>query len=199
MSYVVTKTVDGVIYRATVGWDSGDPSAGIPPGWSEDTGVEIIAGRFVTYLQWRDITGTLTDPAEFHVESVELTYHWKDQGKHYITLAYTPHSAPGLHSSMLWTQEEVGSVLRLSALPEVLEVVQGALEDFKAAERLQALQEQLWMMEGEPERIRFAADERGRGLTAKEQADIRQLETAIDQLRRDLAEALTIAQQRGVA
>lgn len=128
--------------------------------------MEINAGPFRTWITWRDFTFTGyrnrgrfrtreeievdgNDPATWIIDSVEAEYVYKLDA---------PLDRPPLAqelASYTFSEHNLGRILRLSELPEVLAVVVDAFEDYKAAERLSAAQENVQMLEAEVDAVKW--------------------------------------------
>lgn len=198
MKHTRTKRLGGlpiqqVTITATVEWSDGIPHTrteqGEPAGWTENTEVEITFGRFTLSMSFQDTESngqSITEPAQWIVDEVATSYRLGDGRKQTLAWGEKP--------------KRKGGHLRLSALPEVLEVVQDAYEDHMALERLQRAQESVHLLESQADAIRSEGAVYGyrQSLSVKEAADIRQLEAAADEARRDLAEAERVATERGV-
>lgn len=133
-----TKQAGQTTITATFSFDPGDPSVGIGPGWGEETGVEIKSGPFLTFLTFidREEDGSFIPNVEDWIVDQVSVYH----GEQWILLADSDDWNRAVRGRVqpikIWR-----GVLRLSELPEVLEVVQAAYDDYVAAERLSEAQE----------------------------------------------------------
>ena len=145
---------DGKI-TATLQWDSGDPSVGIPAGWGEETGIEIELDGWTVYLSWSDYDWAhhkpLHDPAEWIVDDFEIATGPSD-----------PRAK--LPTALAVLRGQIRSrLLSLSELPDALGVVRAVWGDWRAAERLLAASEALFEVSGEIDRVIWDA-EQGQGL-----------------------------------
>lgn len=194
MTWTRTKQLGEATITATLQWSPGYPSTrddpGEPAGWDENTGAEITCGPFVTYITFSDheLGGNpITEVDDWIVDTVETACrHHQEGGEQMLTLADT------------CERKRPGGYLRLSALPEVLEVVKDAHEDCMASERLSVLSESLYLLCDQREVIRYEASEAGRALTAEEDAKLAMLNVAVEDAQIELEHARRYAQERGV-
>lgn len=192
---------------ATFKWDSGDPSVGIAEGWGEDTCAEIECGPFKTWITWCDFSFDTTraapgnmrerhrvdvdfnDPATWVITQVQHEYRTEGRS---VMLAEADESDPRTTSFLS------GAVLRLSELPEVLEVVREAWADANASARLSAARENVQMLEAEVDAVKWHMSASDEPLTTDE-IKLDDLVQALSEAREEAQAAYDHARERGVS
>lgn len=113
--------------KVSINWDAGDPSVGINPGWGgEETGAEIKAGNFSTYIFF-DVN--IDHPVEkWFIDDMQTVYRFqRDDGSTGSKILLDEDSQA----------KPTGPPLQLLDFPDVCEAVRATWEQIQAIEAIE--------------------------------------------------------------